>query len=358
MVFPLTQKMRNIRALTVIFMPFYLMRIGNIQLKNKLIAAPMAGVSDKPFRRLCYMMGAGMTVSEMLSSNPDVWQTNKSQQRMIHFDEPGIRAIQIVGSIPEEMAYAAQVNEEHGAQLIDINMGCPAKKINRNLAGSALMRSPELVRKILLAVVNAVKVPVTLKIRTGWDLEHRNCVEIAQLAEDCGIQAITVHGRTRQCLFNGQAEYDSIKQVKQRVTIPVIANGDITSPHKAESVLNYTKADAIMIGRAAQGRPWIFREIQHYMDTGELLPPLPLAEVKRVIIGHVQDLHNFYGSVKGLRIARKHVFWYLQEYSLSSQFRREFNAIENPTEQLESLNNFFEILHNQKELIELCSNNV
>lgn len=237
------------------------MRIGHYQLRNRLIAAPMAGITDRPFRTLCYEMGAGLTVSEMMSSNPQVWESDKSRLRMVHVDEPGIRTVQIAGSVPEEMAAAARINVESGAQIIDINMGCPAKKVNRKLAGSALLQYPDQVKSILTAVVKAVDVPVTLKIRTGWEPEHRNCVEIAQLAEECGIQALTIHGRTRACLFNGDAEYDSIRAVKQKVSIPVIANGDITDPLKARAVLDYTGADALMIGRAAQGRPRIFREI-------------------------------------------------------------------------------------------------
>lgn len=334
------------------------MRIGNLELTNRLIAAPMAGITDRPFRTLCYAMGAGMTVSEMLSSNPEVWRTDKSKLRMVHFDEPGIRAVQIAGCDPQDMAQAARINVENGAQLIDINMGCPAKKVNRKLAGSALLQYPELVGRILRAVVNAVDVPVTLKTRTGWDPEQRNCVEIAQLAERCGIQAITIHGRTRHCLFNGEAEYDSIKFVKENVGIPVIANGDITDPHKARAVLDYTGADALMIGRAAQGRPWIFREIQHYLDTGEQLPPMPLQEVERLLTAHVSALHDFYGSGKGLRIARKHVSWYLQEHAPNDQFRRTFNAIDDANEQLDALKAYFEILPKQiEELTEPCSNN-
>ncbi|MFP1727083.1 tRNA dihydrouridine synthase DusB [Lonsdalea quercina] len=320
------------------------MHIGQFQLPNRLIAAPMAGISDRPFRALCHMMGAGMTVSEMLSSNPEVWRSDKSRLRMVHSDEPGIRAVQIAGSDPGEMAAAASINAGFGAQIIDINMGCPAKKVNRKMAGSALLQHPDLVKQILTAVVEAVDVPVTLKIRTGWSPEHRNCVQIARLAEDCGIQALTIHGRTRTCLFNGEAEYDSIRTVKQAVGIPIIANGDITDPHKARAVLDYTGADALMIGRAAQGRPWIFREIQHYLDTGELLPPMPLAEVKRLLIGHIRELHDFYGPGKGFRIARKHVSWYLQEHAPDDQFRRTFNAIEDASEQLEALEAYFENL--------------
>ncbi|WP_092877276.1 tRNA dihydrouridine synthase DusB [Izhakiella capsodis] len=320
------------------------MRIGDHQLRNRLIAAPMAGITDRPFRTLCYAMGAGMTVSEMLSSNPEVWASDKSRLRMVHRDEFGIRAVQIAGCDPDEMARAARINVASGAQLIDINMGCPAKKVNRKMAGSALLQYPSLVASILKAVVNAVDVPVTLKIRTGWNSENRNCIEIAQLAERCGIQALTIHGRTRACLFNGQAEYDSIRTVKQSVAIPVIANGDITDPHKARAVLDYTGADALMIGRAAQGRPWIFREIQHYLDTGELLAPMPLAEVKRLLIGHIRELHDFYGQAKGYRIARKHVSWYLQEHAPDDQFRRTFNAIEDASKQLEALEAYFEKL--------------
>ena len=320
------------------------MRIGQYQLRNRLIAAPMAGITDRPFRTLCYENGAGLTVSEMLSSNPQVWASDKSRLRMVHSDEPGIRSVQIAGCDPDEMAAAARINVDSGAQVIDINMGCPAKKVNRKMAGSALLQHPTIVESILRAVVNGVDVPVTLKIRTGWDTDNRNCVEIAQLAERCGIQALTIHGRTRACLFNGEAEYDSIRTVKQSVSIPVIANGDITDPHKARAVLDYTGADALMIGRAAQGRPWIFREIQHYLDTGELLAPKPLAEVKSMLIGHIRELHGFYGHAKGYRIARKHVSWYLQEHAPDDQFRRSFNAIEDASEQLEALEAYFENL--------------
>ena len=318
------------------------MRIGQYQLKNCLIAAPMAGVTDRPFRSLCYDMGAGMTVSEMLSSNPQVWKTDKSRLRMVHSDELGIRSVQIAGSDPVDMATAAKINVEGGAQIIDINMGCPAKKVNKKLAGSALLRYPDLVAEILSAVVNAVDVPVTLKIRTGWSPDERNCVEIAKLAEDCGIAALTIHGRTRECLFKGEAEYDSIRTVKQSVSIPIIANGDITDPLKARAVLDYTGADALMIGRAAQGRPWIFREIQHYLDTGELLPPLPIAKVQQIMQKHVRELHDFYGQGKGTRIVRKHVSWYLKEHAPDDQFRRSFNAIEDASEQLEALEAYFE----------------
>lgn len=275
------------------------MRIGQYQLRNRLIAAPMAGITDRPFRTLCYEMGAGLTVSEMMSSNPQVWESDKSRLRMVHVDEPGIRTVQIAGSDPVEMADAARINVESGAQIIDINMGCPAKKVNRKLAGSALLQYPDLVKSILTGVVNAVDVPVTLKIRTGWAPEHRNCVEIAQLAEDCGIQALTIHGRTRACLFNGDAEYDSIRAVKQKVSIPIIANGDITDPLKARAVLDYTGADALMIGRAAQGRPWIFREIQHYLDTGELLSPCLWQRLSACFVRMFGNCMTFMARQKG-----------------------------------------------------------
>lgn len=317
------------------------MRIGPYQLDNPVILAPMAGVTDLPFRQLCMELGAGLTVSEMLSSNPRVWQTKKSQARMGHADEPGIKAVQIAGCEPELMAHAAQHNVANGAQIIDINMGCPAKKVNKKLAGSALLQYPELVSEILHAVVNAVSVPVTLKIRTGWDPDHRNGVEIAQLAEQAGIQALAVHGRTRACMFKGNAEFDTIRAIKQAVTIPVIANGDIRHPEKAKAVLDYTGADAIMIGRGAQGNPWLFREIAHYLATGEHLAKPSATEVRRVVCEHVRKLHQHYGEFSGVRIARKHVGWYLQEQQPASEFRRHFVAIENADEQLEALATFF-----------------
>ena len=317
------------------------MRIGPYQLDNPVILAPMAGVTDLPFRQLCMELGAGLTVSEMLSSNPRVWQTKKSQTRMGHADEPGIKAVQIAGCEPELMAHAAQHNVANGAQIIDINMGCPAKKVNKKLAGSALLQYPELVSEILHAVVNAVSVPVTLKIRTGWDPDHRNGVEIAQLAEQAGIQALAVHGRTRACMFKGTAEFDTIRAIKQAITIPVIANGDIRSPEKAKAVLDYTGADAIMIGRGAQGNPWLFREIAHFLATGEHLAKPNATEVRRVVCDHVRKLHQHYGEFSGVRIARKHVGWYLQEQQPASEFRRHFVAIENADEQLEALATFF-----------------
>ena len=316
------------------------MRIGQHQLDNNIILAPMAGVTDRPFRELCRQQGAGLAVSEMLSSNPRVWNSRKSKLRMDYHDESGIRSVQIAGSEPLAMATAAQLSVQQGAQIVDINMGCPAKKVNKKKAGSALLPHPELVRAILESVVDAVDIPVTLKIRTGWDPESRNGLEIAQIAEQSGIQALAVHGRTRQCLYNGFAEYDTIKKIKQNVSIPVIANGDITSVEKAKFVLDYTGADAIMIGRGAQGAPWIFNEINHYLTTGEQLAPLAKTEVVRILLQHVQALHVFYGEVMGPRIARKHVGWYLKEQDQLGNFKRKFNAIDCPLAQLKSLETY------------------
>ncbi|SNX47435.1 tRNA-dihydrouridine synthase C [Vibrio thalassae] len=302
----------------------------------------MAGVTDRPFRELCLRYGAGMAVSEMMSSNPKLWKTAKSQQRMVHEGESGIRSVQIAGADPKLMAEAAQFSVENGAQIIDINMGCPAKKVNKKLAGSALLKYPDVIEDILRTVVDAVDVPVTLKTRTGWDTDNKNCVHIAKLAEDCGIQALALHGRTRTCMYKGEAEYDSIKAVKNAISIPVIANGDIDSPEKAKFVLDYTGADALMIGRPAQGRPWIFEEIQHYLENGTLMPERPTEDVQGILLGHVQALHQFYGEYLGPRIARKHVGWYLKEHEQASEFRRAFNAIEAANEQLNALQGYFE----------------
>jgi tRNA-dihydrouridine synthase B len=318
------------------------LKIGQYQLKNNLIVAPMAGVTDRPFRELCLRYGAGMAVSEMMSSNPKLWKTAKSQQRMVHEGESGIRSVQIAGADPKLMAEAAQFSVENGAQIIDINMGCPAKKVNKKLAGSALLKYPDIIEDILRTVVDAVDVPVTLKTRTGWDTDNKNCVQIAKLAEDCGIQALALHGRTRTCMYKGEAEYDSIKAVKNAISIPVIANGDIDSPEKAKFVLDYTGADALMIGRPAQGRPWIFEEIQHYLENGTLMPERPTEDVQGILLGHVQALHQFYGEYLGPRIARKHVGWYLKEHEQASEFRRAFNAIEAANEQLNALQGYFE----------------
>lgn len=320
------------------------MNIGSYQLNNNVILAPMAGITDQPFRQLCCQLGAGMAVSEMMSSNPKVWNSGKSKLRLEHSDEAGIRSVQIAGSDPDEMAFAAKVNAEHGAQIIDINMGCPAKKVNKKLAGSALLKAPEQVEQIVKSVVAAVEIPVTLKIRTGWCENTRNGVEIAKIAEANGIQALAVHGRTRCDFYKGNAEYDTIKAIKSAVNIPVIANGDVNSPEKAKQVLEYTNADAIMIGRAAQGRPWIFREINHFLKNGEHLAPPTVAEIRAILMAHVQELHKFYGEFMGLRIARKHVSWYMQTLDQGKQFRSIFNGLEQPLEQLESLNIFFDKL--------------
>ncbi|MFB2863922.1 tRNA dihydrouridine synthase DusB [Aeromonas sp. MdU4] len=318
------------------------MQIGPHTLETPLIVAPMAGVTDRPFRELCLRLGAGMAVSEMLLANPDVWDTQKTRMRMDHSAEGGLRSVQIAGADPEMMAFAARYNVEQGAQIVDINMGCPAKKVNKKLAGSALLRAPDQVKAICQAVVDAVKVPVTLKIRTGWDPDNRNGVEIARIAEDCGIAALAVHGRTRACLYKGEAEYDTIRAIKQAVSIPVVANGDINSPEKARYVLDYTGVDAVMIGRAAQGRPWIFREIRHFLETGTKLPPPEREEVRTLMNEHVTNLHRFYGAYLGARIARKHVGWYLDEEETGREFRKHFNALDCADAQLEALEAYFD----------------
>ena len=317
------------------------MRIGSYALDNNLFLAPMAGVTDLPFRRLCKSMGAGVVVGEMVSSDPSLRQSRKSQLRLRHDDEPGLRIVQIAGGDAEMLAEAARYNVDNGAQVIDINMGCPAKKVCKKAAGSALLKDPKLVEEILHAVVNAVSVPVTLKIRTGWDPENRNALFIAKLAEDAGIQSLAVHGRTRADKYLGEAEYDTIAQVKQSVAIPVIANGDIDSPQKAKYVLDYTGADGVMIGRAAQGRPWIFREINYFLEHGELMPQISEQEVAKILIAHVEALHAFYGEYLGVRIARKHTAWYLAEENTAKSFKQHFNQIQSAGAQLEALTEYF-----------------
>ncbi len=324
------------------------MRIGPYELDNNLMLAPMAGVTDRPFRQLCKRMGAGLVVSEMLSSNPRVWKTAKSMARMDHTGEEGIRSVQIAGADPELMAQAAQFNVENGAQIIDINMGCPAKKVNKKLAGSALLQYPELVESIVQAVVNAVDVPVTLKIRTGWNPDNRNGVEIARIAEQNGIQSLAVHGRTRACMYKGHAEYDTIANIKAAISIPVIANGDITSAQKAQEVLEYTGADGLMVGRGAQGNPWIFKQILHFLETGETLDAPPLSEQHEVLRSHVANVHAFYGDIAGVRIARKHVGWYLSEHDKERQFRKIFNALEQADAQLTAIDDYFESLQRRE----------
>ena len=318
------------------------MRIGPYQLKNNLIVAPMAGVTDRPFRMLCKRMGAGMAVSEMVASNSLLYGSEKTLRRANHEGEVEPISVQIVGADPAMLARAAQHNVDHGAQIIDINMGCPAKKICNVMAGSALLQNESLVAQILESVVKSVNVPVTLKIRTGWDRHNRNAVNIAKIAEASGIQALAIHGRTRACAYMGDAEYDTIAEVKACVNIPIIANGDITTPEKARHVLEYAKVDAVMIGRAAQGRPWLFREIEYFLQTGEHLPPPAVTEIHQVLVEHVLDLYDFYGEYSGLRVARKHISWYTKGLVGSAAFRHQMNKLETPDAQQQAVNEFFE----------------
>ena len=318
------------------------MQIGPYKLRNNLILAPMAGVTDRPFRQLCRSMGAGLAVSEMVSSNSALRGSKQTLRRMDHRGEAEPKSIQIAGADPQIMADAAQFNVDHGAQIIDINMGCPAKKVCNVLAGSALLKDEKLVGRILEAVVSSVEVPVTLKIRTGWDTENRNALAIAHIAEQSGIQALAIHGRTRQCAYRGDAEYETIAVVKQSVSIPVIANGDISSPHKARYVLERTGADAIMIGRAAQGRPWIFREIENYLNTGEILPKPDVEEIRSIMKNHMSNLYEFYGEFTGVRVARKHIAWYSKGQIGGGAFRQQINQSENSVEQLQLADRFFD----------------
>ena len=320
------------------------MQIGPHRIEPKVILAPMAGVTDKPFRLLCKRLGAGLAVSEMTTSDPRFWTTAKSLHRMDHVGEPDPVSVQIAGTVPAIMADAARFNVDHGAQLIDINMGCPAKKVCNAWAGSALMREPDLVARIVAAVVNAVDVPVTLKIRTGWDADHRNAPEIARIAEDAGIQALAVHGRTRDQQYTGTAEYDTIAAIKAMLRIPVVANGDIDSPEKARFVLDATGCDAVMIGRAAQGRPWILGRIAHYLATGESLPEPSLQEVRDILLGHLEHLHAFYGEVSGVRIARKHLGWYAKDRPENTAFRAVVNRAQTADEQLRLTRDYFDAL--------------
>ncbi|MCQ8128566.1 tRNA dihydrouridine synthase DusB [Methylomonas rivi] len=317
------------------------MQIGPYQLPNNIILAPMAGITDNPFRRLCSQFGAGLTVSEMVISNSGLQHHPRTLQKTDYSGESGLRSVQILGTEPHLMAAAARLNRDRGAQIIDINMGCPAKKVCSVAAGSALLKDECLVERILTAVVKAVEVPVTLKIRTGWDLANRNALKIANIAENCGIQALTIHGRSRACKFNGQAEYDTIRQVKRQVNIPVIANGDIDSAAKARRVLDYTGADAIMVGRAAQGRPWIFQELRGKLS-GNPVSPLSLSEIKTVVNQHLDNLYSFYGAVSGVRIARKHIGWYFDQLgSLPSEQKTIINQAQQPAQQLALVNASF-----------------
>ena len=301
----------------------------------------MAGVTDLPFRQLCREMGAGLVVSEMVASDPTTWSTRKSRLRIQFGDEPSPRSVQIAGYDPQMMAEAAQFNVAQGAEIIDINMGCPAKKVCKRAAGSALLRDPELVERILSAVVNAVEVPVTLKIRTGWDRQNRNATEIAKIAEQSGIQALAIHGRTKACRFVGEVEYDSIAKVVDAISIPVFANGDITSATQAETVLSKTGACAVMIGRGAQGNPWIFNQINHYLKHGELLADPTLKDVGQVMTRHLTDLHEFYGEVGGVRISRKHIGWYSRWLDDGKAFTKIFNQHETRLQQQQQLSEFF-----------------
>lgn len=322
-----------------------MLKIGPYQLENQLILAPMAGVTDLPFRRLCRRHGAGMAVSEMVIADPAFWKTRKSKHRLDHSGETGPISVQIAGGDPQMLAHAARLNAEKGAQIIDINMGCPAKKVCNKAAGSALMKDEALVEKILNDVVAAVDVPVTLKTRTGWNTENKNVMTIAKMAEQAGIAALAIHGRTRACAYRGEAEYDTIAEVKQQLSIPVLANGDITSPQKAKQILEHTKADGLLIGRAAQGRPWIFQEITHYLEHGEILPEKATSEIHAIVHEHLQALHAFYGEVMGVRIARKHLGWYLQMDPANKAFRSRFNQAEAPEEQLELVAQYFNFEH-------------
>jgi len=320
------------------------MQIGPYTIAPNVVLAPMAGVTDKPFRQLCKRLGAGLAASEMTISDPRFWNTRKSLHRMDHAGEPAPISVQIAGTEPQQLAEAARYNVDNGAQIIDINMGCPAKKVCNAWAGSALMRDEALVARILEAVVNAVDVPVTLKIRTGWCADVRNAPTIARIAEDSGIAALAIHGRTRDQHYTGVAEYETIAAIKAMLKIPVLANGDVDSPRKAEQVLKLTGADAVMVGRAAQGRPWIFREIAHYLATGEELPSPSVEEVRDILLGHLNDLHAFYGEPQGVRIARKHLGWYAKDRPENAAFRVVVNAAESADAQIRLTRDYFDAL--------------
>lgn len=323
------------------------LQIGHIALNNSLFVAPMAGVTDRPFRMLCRELGAGYAVSEMVTSRKELWGTLKTSRRANHDGEPGPISVQIAGTDAAMMFEAAQYNIERGAQIIDINMGCPAKKVCNKWAGSALMRDEPLALEIVEAVVSAAlpyRVPVTLKMRTGWSEDRRNAVTLARRFEAAGVQMLTVHGRTREQGYKGQAEYDTIAAVKAAVRIPVVANGDIASPEKARDVLAATGADAVMVGRAAQGRPWIFREIAHFLATGTHLAPPLVAEVRRLLLDHLQQHYALYGDYSGVRTARKHIGWYVRTLPGGEAFRGEMNLIEDCDSQLRAVGDFFDTL--------------
>jgi len=320
------------------------MRIGPHVLRNNLLVAPMAGVTDRPFRKLCRHFGAGLAVSEMVTSKPELWQSAKTRRRLDHEGESAPVAVQIAGADPHLMAEAARFNAGRGAQIIDINMGCPAKKVCNAAAGSALLRDEALVGRILEAVVKSVDVPVTLKYRTGWDPQSRNALRVAKIAEDAGIQMLTLHGRTRACGFAGRAEYETIRDVKRATRLPVVANGDIAAPEQARRVLEYTGADAIMIGRAAHGRPWIFREIAHYLATGHRHPTPLVREAHETLVNHLHELYCLHGGDAGVKVARKHVHWYTRGLAGAAEFRRELNRLETCEAQLAAVDRFFERL--------------
>ncbi|WP_292931223.1 tRNA dihydrouridine synthase DusB [Noviherbaspirillum sp.] len=318
------------------------MNIGPHFLRNNVFVAPMAGVTDRPFRQLCKQLGAGYAVSEMAASDPRLWDSEKTARRTNHDGEMEPKAVQIAGADPSVLATCAKFNVDRGAQIIDINMGCPVKKVCSSWCGSALLQNEKLVGEILDAVVTAVDVPVTLKFRTGWNRQNKNALTIARMAQESGIAMLTLHGRTRADGYGGEAEYETIAAVKATVSIPVVANGDITSPEKARHVLDVTGADAVMIGRAAQGRPWIFREIDHFLRTGQYLPPPLVAEVRALMNEHLQAHYAFYGEYMGLRTARKHIGWYVRDLSGSEAFRQQMNRLESCEEQLAAVDAFFE----------------
>ena len=330
------------------------MQIGPHLLRNNVFVAPMAGVTDRPFRQLCKELGAGYAVSEMAASNPKLWASEKSSRRTDHEGEMEPKAVQIAGADPQDLADCAKFNVDRGAQVIDINMGCPVKKVCNNWCGSALLQHEDLVERILHAVVGAVDVPVTLKFRTGWNRENKNALRIARIAEQAGIQMLTLHGRTRADGYTGDAEYETIAAVKASVKIPVVANGDITTPEKARYVLDKTGADAVMIGRAAQGRPWIFREIDYYLRTGKHLPSPLVAEVRKLMDEHLRAHYAFYGEFLGVRTARKHIGWYVRDLQGGEEFRQAMNKLESTDEQLRAVDSFFESQWKYGERLQYC----
>jgi tRNA-dihydrouridine synthase B len=318
------------------------LRIGPYELPSRFVLAPMAGVTDKPFRALCRHFGAGMTTSEMTTADTSLWQTPKSRHRLDLDLGAEPVAVQIAGSEPAQLAAAAKAVVDRGAQIVDINMGCPAKKVCKKLAGSALMRDEKLVEEILTTVVAAVDVPVTLKMRTGWDTAHRNGPVIARIAEDAGIRSLAVHGRTRACRYQGDAEYETIARIKESLSIPVIANGDLTTPEKSLEVLQLTNADGLMIGRGAQGRPWIFRELEYFHRTRTKKAPLDKTELRDIMLGHLNEIHRFYGEKRGVRVARKHLTWYCEYLANADEFRYRAVRVDNASEQLQLARDYFD----------------